>query len=831
LRTSASTRDQGTRAPKRLARYNAKRNFSRTSEPPGEQATSNEVLSFVIQKHAASRLHYDFRLELDGVLVSWAVPKGPSFDPADKRLAVHVEDHPLSYGKFEGTIPPKQYGAGTVLVWDNGTWEPDGDARRGLARGKLAFTLHGQKLHGKWELVKIARGGEKQEPWLLFKKRDAFARARADYDVVAEQPDSVIARPLAARSAEKRFKGVRSKLPQQLAPQLATLAKAAPGDGEWLYEIKFDGYRIMARVDKGEARLLTRSGQDWTAKLPHLQHELSQLPINSAWLDGEVIVPGRNGNPDFNALQKAINGRGGGDRIQYFLFDAPFLDGRDLRQLPLVQRRQALEALLKKKDLDHVLFSAAFEANSGSVLNAACSMNLEGVMAKRADAPYVSGRTDSWLKLKCKQRQEFVIGGFVDRTDDSKLIGSLLLGVYEDGKLLPVGRVGTGWDAAEARELRRTLSQLQTDASPFAAAPKRDGARGSVTHWIKPQLVAEVDFGEWTPDRQIRHASYIALRSDKPARSIGLEKAQAPRKASAPKAEPDIKVTHGERIIDPSSRLSKLDLIHYYQSAAPWILPHLKGRPCSLVRGPAGVNGPLFFQKHADAGFGGIRQLAASLWPGHSPLLEVDSVKALLGTAQMNVIEYHTWNSTTKQIDLPDRMVFDLDPGEGTPWAHVQEGATLTRALLKELGLDAWLKTSGGKGLHLVVPLKPRFHYDIVKAFSKAIVEHLAKTIPARFVAKSGPANRVGKVFVDYLRNGLGATTAAAYSARARAGLGVSMPLSWEELPRITGGAQWNISSAQSHLHQRKSDPWAGYSRQKQGLAEAMRILKFSPDA
>jgi bifunctional non-homologous end joining protein LigD len=861
VQSRTSTGSRG-RASNGLAQYNAKRDFRRTSEPPGKQGASQGPLSFVIQKHAASRLHYDFRLELDGVLVSWAVPKGPSFDPADKRLAVHVEDHPLSYGSFEGTIPPKQYGAGSVIVWDNGTWVPDGDPRRGLKQGKLAFTLQGKKLAGKWELVKIAKGEERQEPWLLFKKRDEHARSRREYDVVTALPDSVIgkaappekpatraaskpatksakkpARDGVARGSGRQPQGaIRAPLPEVLAPQLATLAKAAPREGEWIYEIKFDGYRIMTRIDEGKVRLITRNGLDWTAKMPKLQQELARLRVKSGWLDGEIIVPDAHGAPDFNALQKALGRRNDSDRIQYFLFDVPFLDGFDLRSATLTMRRQKLQALLEATPMDHVQFSAAFEADAGAVLNAACSMDLEGVIAKRTDATYVSGRTDSWLKLKCKQRQEFVIGGFVDRTDDARQIGSLVLGLYADGKLVPVGRVGTGWDTTEARELKKKLQRLRTKASPFARppAPARWPRSAGLEQWIKPELVAEVEFGEWTADRQIRHASFIALRSDKPARSIGFEAAKDPEAESDPpsaKAAVSIKVSHGERIIDPSTKLTKLDLVRYYESVAPWILPHLKGRPCSLVRGPTGVNGPLFFQKHAESGFGGIRQLDASLWPEHAPLLEVDSINALLGTAQMNVIEFHTWNSRSKQIDLPDRMIFDLDPGEGTPWAHVQEGATLLRALLQELELQAWLKTSGGKGLHVVVPLAPRWDYDTVKSFSKAVVQHLARTIPARFVAKSGAANRIGKLFVDYLRNGHGATTAAAYSARARAGLGVSMPVEWKDLPRIESGAHWTIATALDYLAARKADPWATYARQRQSLVEPMRKLEFAPDA
>jgi len=850
-------------AKDRLARYWAKRDFSVTAEPRGEQGATGSALSFVIQKHAASRLHYDFRLELDGVLMSWAVPKGPSFDPNDKRMAIHVEDHPLSYGSFEGTIPPRQYGAGTVIVWDNGTWEPVGDPHEGLAKGKLVFQLHGHKLAGRWELVKIAKGGERQEPWILFKKRDAFARPKAEYDVLTALPDSVLGQhptpPLQAATAQAKSASpqrgrrraaasgraeipgaVRAALPEKLPPQLATLATGVPSAGRWLYEIKFDGYRIMARIEAGKAVLITRGGHDWSAKMPVLVEELQGLGIASAWLDGEIVVLGDDGAPDFNALQKAFERRIRSAEIVYFLFDLPFFEGYDLREVELLHRRQLLKAMLDDKGGDHLRFSPDFDADPASILESARRMNMEGIIAKRADARYSSTRTDTWLKLKCKRRQEFVICGYVDRSDGSPQIGSLLLGVYsEAGALVSVGSVGTGWDADEAHKLKTRLAKIETAQAPFTAPIAKPGrwskrVAGS-ERWVAPRLVAEVDFGDWTPDGQIRHAVYIALRNDKPAKAITRETARTPADAAPVRsaghaAVGGIKVSHADRIIDPGSGLTKLELVRYYESVAEWILPHLKGRPCSLVRGPNGVGGQLFFQKHGEKiGIPGIKELDPALWPGHEALLEVGNAQALAGAAQMNVIEFHTWNSTAKAIDKPDRMVFDLDPGEGTEWRQVQEAAMLMRALLAELELEAWLKTSGGKGLHVVVPLAPRLDYDTVKAFSQAIVQHLANTIPSRFVAKSGPSNRVGKLFVDYLRNGRGATTAAAFSARSRPGLGVSMPVSWDELPKLKSGAQWTIATAREHLSFQTIDPWAAYWTTRQSASAGMKRLGFKP--
>ncbi|MDP9975228.1 bifunctional non-homologous end joining protein LigD [Variovorax paradoxus] len=846
-----------------LSRYWAKRDFAVTSEPRGRRARPGKALSFVIQKHAASRLHYDFRLELDGILVSWAVPKGPSYDPADKRMAIHVEDHPLSYGSFEGTIPPKQYGAGTVIVWDHGTWEPVGDPHEGLAKGKLVFRLHGQKMEGLWELVKIAKGGEKQEPWLLFKKRDEFARAKADYDVVSALPDSVIAKPLrtaappataprtkvktgaptpsSKKSAEARTVvpgAKKAPMPATISPQLATLASGIPADGEWVYEIKFDGYRVMARIQGGKASLITRGGHDWSAKMPRLVQELGRLGLKSAWLDGEIVVLTEQGLPSFNALQKAFDRGAGSDAIVLFLFDVPYFEGYDLREVALGARRQLLKALLDERATEHVRYSADFESDPSSILTSACQMNLEGVIAKRLDAPYVSRRSETWLKLKCKQRQEFVVCGYTDRTDGSPQIGSLLLGVHgPNGELVSVGSVGTGWDATEAQDIKRKLAKLEVPQPPFAAGASKPGrwskrVAGS-ERWVKPVTVAEVEFAEWTPEGQIRHASYVALRTDKPASAIVRETAKqmgpGPSKPARKAATGSVKVSNAERVIDPSTGLTKLDLVRYYESVAEWMLPHLQGRPCSLVRGPSGIQGELFFQKHDDKlSIPGVKALDEKLWPGHARLLEVGTAQALANAAQMNVIEFHTWNSLARNIDKPDRMIFDLDPGEGTTWPHVQEAAALVRTLLSELGLESWLKTSGGKGLHVVVPLAPRLGYDTVRAFSQAIVQHLARAIPSRFVAKSGPSNRVGKLFVDYLRNGHGATTAAAFSARARPGLGVSVPVSWNDLATLKSGAQWTIATAREHLSFQATDPWEGYWKAKQTLTGPMKVLGFT---
>ncbi|MGM9480250.1 DNA ligase D [Roseateles sp. NT4] len=842
-----------------LAHYNAKRDFTGTAEPAGKVGRrKSKDLGFVIQKHWASRLHYDFRLELDGVMVSWAVPKGPSFDPATKQMAIHVEDHPVSYNTFEGDIPKGHYGAGTVIVWDRGTWEPVGDPREGLAKGKLIFQLHGQKLAGLWELVRISKPGEKkQDQWLLLKKRgDAWARPVAEYDVITALPDSVVEKPLGlVEEREPRLvatassaagpdlsKAVKARFPESLKPQLATLTSAPPVGGSWVIENKWDGYRALVKIKGGKAQVLTRNGNDWTAKLSSLVQEIEAIGIDKAWLDGEMVVMNENGVPDFNLLQNAFDNARTKD-IVLFLFDVPFLGDTDLREVPLRSRRAVLKELLKDHGSDRIRFSDELPTSPAAVLNAACQLGLEGVMLKDASSRYVSARSESWLKLKCQRRQEFVVVGFTDRTSSAKEVGALILGYYDDGgKLRAAGSVGTGWSSNKGGELHAQLVELEIDkpaVAPEETKPGRWSKRPRGTErWVRPEMVVEVAFAEWTPDGKVRHATFRGVRTDKPAKSIRREQASVPpgdaevaakpsaRSAAGPRTS--IKISNPDRVIDPSTGLRKIDLVHYYESVADRILPHLRHRPVSLVRAPQGITGQLFFQKHSDAKITGLTELDAKLWPGHEPLLTVDSIDGLISAAQLNVVEFHTWNSTTKRIDDPDRVVFDLDPGEGVTWAHVQEAAELTRTMLEELGLKSWIKTSGGKGLHVVVPLAPKLDYDLVKAFSQAVVMHMAKTIPQRFVAKSGGSNRVGKIFIDYLRNGHGQTTAAAFSARARPGLGVSVPIDWDQLRELKSGAQWSIATAREHLSFEKTDPWADYWKSRQTLTAARKLLKLT---
>ncbi|CAM2887440.1 DNA ligase D [Janthinobacterium lividum] len=828
-----------------LKTYQAKRNFAATPEPADGGEEAGEALTFVIQKHWASRLHYDFRLELDGTMKSWAVPKGPSYDPRDKRMAVQVEDHPIAYAGFEGTIPEKQYGAGKVIIWDKGTWQAQPatpDARKALAAGELKLTLHGHKMHGNWVLVRMKGKGDKrsakQPAWLLIKEKDAFARPALEFSVVDEFPDSVKnkAMPKRKKSADGSA-APDADLPATLSPQLATLVDAPPPDAQqWLFEVKFDGYRILARCDGERINLITRNGNDWTEKLPKLRQALEQLSLPPGWYDGEIVVNDASGHPDFGALQRAFDAETTSE-IVYHLFDVAFFDGHDLRGQPVEARRALLEQLLQSLPASPLVrFSAALEATPQQILAHACRLGLEGVIGKRRGSPYVSRRSGDWIKLKCGLRQEFVIGGYTAPQGAREGIGSLLLGVHDDqGRLLYAGNVGSGFDDASLRELRRRLDALAAGTSPFAG--KAGGVRQPI--WVKPQLVAEVSFAQWTSGGAVRHAVFHGLREDKRPAAIVRERAQRidREKTMQSKFTPDgalpasFKVSHADRVIDRDSGATKIDLVRYYALVGKLMLVHLRGRPVSLVRAPAGVGGELFFQKHADtSSMPGVKQLDPGLDPEHACMLEVASAQGLLSAAQWNVVEFHTQNALASAYDTPNRLVFDLDPGKGVAWPAIREAAVLLRAFLTELGLPAWLKTSGGKGLHVVVPIRPKHDWDTVKAFSQAIVAHMAQLIPQRFVLKSGPANRVGKIFIDYLRNGRGATTVCAWSARTRSGLGISVPLAWDELDKLKAGDQWNVGNVHSRLDVGNA-PWDGYARSAKGIDAAMKKLAFTPPA
>jgi bifunctional non-homologous end joining protein LigD len=832
--------------PGKLSAYHAKRNFEITSEPRGATAAgSGERLRFVVQKHDARKLHYDFRLELDGTLKSWAVPKGPSLNPSEKRLAVHVEDHPLDYIDFEGDIPEHQYGAGHVEVWDTGFWEPHGDPVAGYRAGKLKFRLEGGKLHGGWTLVRTRLQGGSKEQWLLIKEKDDEARTGKETDaaMLGAGQDATTVRPRRAKSGggsgidPATLPGSRkAPLPEAMRPQLATLADAVPVSGNWIYEIKFDGYRMLARIDDGAVRLFSREGRDWTAKLPAQAAAIKALGLKNGWLDGEIVALDKQGIPSFQLLQKAFDAKSTTE-VMYFIFDVPYFIEHDLRAVPLVDRRALLQRVLAPA-AGPLRFSTELQHPPQQLLDNACAMALEGIIGKRRDAPYVEKRNEDWIKLKCRLRQEFVIAGYTQPQGSRQYFGALLLGVHDDddGGLRYAGRVGTGFDSNALQAIFKQLRPLEQRENPFAQFPP--GVSRAQTHWVKPELVAEVSFAEWTDDGLLRHAVFPGLRSDKPAREIRREQPRhAPGSGARGAASDDtdsrdntdntvhgVRITHPERVIDAASGLTKLDLVHYYEQVAPHLLPFLKNRPVYLLRAPEGIGGEQFFQKHANRlGIPGIGTLPAEVDPDHAPLMVINSEQALVGAAQMGTIELHTCNATADRIDRPDCMVFDLDPDPALPWKAVIDGAQLTKTVLDELGLKSFLKTSGGKGLHLVVPLARRHGWDVVAEFSLAVAQHLARTLPSHFSAKMGEKNRVGKIFVDTLRNRRQASTIAPYSARARPGLPVATPIAWEELPRTSSAAMWTISSLPNRLASLKTDPWRDYFKTRQMLTEAMK--------
>lgn len=814
---------------KPLQDYARKRNFDATPEPAGKPSRGKQTahaLQYCIQKHDASHLHYDFRLELDGALKSWAIPKGPSLDPSVRRLAVHVEDHPLDYANFEGHIPEGHYGAGDVIVWDRGLWIPEDDPHMAYAKGKLRFRLQGEKLSGTWNLFRTHLAGKKEQ-WLLVKSDDAHARPQADYDILEAEPDSVLSErtlitrnePKAStsktRSASKALTAAqKATLPATLKPQLATLVESPP-KGDWRYEVKFDGYRILARIKDSEVRLFTRNGHDWTARLPSQAKALARLKLRSAWLDGEMVVTNEQGVADFQALQNAFDATRD-EQIVYYLFDMPFLNGLDLRQCPLQQRRTALAAVLEKADAECLRFSADFNEPVESLLDSACKMDIEGLIGKRLDSPYVNRRSNDWIKLKCQQRQEFVIVGYTDPKGSREAFGALLLALHDpdSGELRYAGKVGTGFSNTTLNNIRQRLAPLEVRKAQFGNPPR--GAEATGVHWLKPRLLAEVAYAQMTREGVVRHSVFHGLRDDKPARSIGLE-----QPVKNPVNTPALHLTHPERIVDASSGISKRQVAEYYALVAPWILPHLKRRPVALVRAPDGLAGELFFQKNAaQLNIPGLESHDKA--EAGQALMIIDQAATLLGAVQMNTLELHTWNATAKDFDKPDRFILDLDPDPALPWKAMLEATQLTLALLDELGLQAFLKTSGGKGMHIVVPLTRRASWDEVKTFCQAIVQHLAGLFPERLSAVSGPKNRVGRIFIDYLRNSKGATTVCAYSIRAREGLPVSVPIRREELTALKGANQWTLRNLGERLAE-DADPWAGYSKVRQAISKDLR--------
>lgn len=809
--------------------YRSKRDFSRTREPKGAESRRRKAAqaggAFVIQKHAARRLHYDLRLEHDGVLWSWAVTKGPSLDPGEKRLAVHVEDHPLEYGSFEGTIPEGEYGAGSVIVWDEGKWLPEGDPARGMAKGHLAFALEGHKLAGRWHLVRLKpRPGEKRDNWLLIKVDDDFARD--DEDILEIAPDSVksgksveqigedgaaavwstksrpapgretkTAKTRAAKSGAVAAHGA-DPLPRFVEPCLATLQDKPPTGANWLHEVKFDGYRLQARLSAGKVTLLTRTGLDWTERFgERIVDAIAALPCDTAQIDGEVVALGEAGISSFSALQQALS-EGKVGELVFFAFDLLHLDGENLQGEPLLARKERLEALLGGLGEDSLLrYSEHFVEPGQTMLRHACRMGLEGVISKRADAPYRSGRGRDWIKSKCSQRQEFVIAGYVPSNASRTQIGSLVLGYHENGELKPAGRVGTGFTRQSATDLKKQLDAIKAERSPFSGKAGRE--RGVV--WVRPGLVAEISFGSWTASKTLRHSVFLGLREDKPADEVVKEKPVA-AKAGAAEAtarrstgknadslaagvETAVKLSNPDKSLWPDIGFTKQDLLAYYASVWERMAPFVIERPLALVRAPDGVGGQVFFQKHASPGLHDA--VARMRDKDGEELLFIRDFDGLAALVQLGVVEIHLWGARSDAVETPDQVIFDLDPDQGVPLERVREAALTVRDRLAELGFESFLKTSGGKGFHVVMPLQPKAGWDEVKGFARDFAQAIAQAEPKLYTATLSKKARKGKIFIDYLRNGRGATAVAPFSTRGRPGAAVAMPVAWDVLDRL----------------------------------------------
>jgi len=911
--------------------YRKKRQFGVTPEPRGRRAKRGGN-SYVIQKHAARRLHYDLRLELDGVMKSWAVTRGPSLDPGDKRLAVHVEDHPIEYNSFEGTIPAGEYGGGTVMIWDRGHWVPEGDPHEGYAKGHLVFDLDGEKLHGRWHLVRMQRrANDRHENWLLIKGKDEAARSGRDADILEREPRSAAtgrtieeiaggkgrkrvwhsnrsadgdtaARPqsqrafreelraraksktkakpkvqpksapakLAARdptSSSKRTKAATgavaakksakkstkkstkksdpaphaktaadAHLPDFVPPALATLHDTAPSGPSWLHEIKFDGYRIEARLDRGQVRLLTRNRQDWTHRFEPIAQAVARLPAKSALLDGEVVVEDDKGVSGFSLLQIALK-EGRTDRFVYWVFDILYLDGADLTGRPLIERKAVLQKLLRGTT-DPIRYAEHFDDDGPRLLERACELGLEGVISKRRDAPYSSGRTENFVKSKCHDEQEFVVAGFTPSAAMPSAIGALTVGYYEDGELRYAGRVGTGYSHATARDLWQRLQKLRTERPPLVV-PKTERRKDVI--WVKPQLVAEIEFRGITHDGLLRQAAYKGLREDKPAGQVVRETPaasaaaagarQASVKSDPPAAKPqaartekrratarsdevaDMPLTHPDRVYWADVGVTKQDLAAYYASVWDWMAPHVTDRPLALVRCPDGTTGECFFQKHI-AGNVKDSPLRHLVDGKEHDVIAVENLGDLIALVQSGALEVHVRGSRLNALEMCDRIVFDLDPGEGVAWKDIVAAARETRDRLKAEKLESFVKVSGGKGVHVVLPLVP-VDWDAAKDFAQRIALRMAADSPQRYVGKMTKVLRKGKIFIDYFRNSREATSVAAYSTRARAGAPVSVPLGWDQLARVKAANQFTVLNLKKHIRQ---DAWRDIGKVRQRL-------------
>lgn len=827
-----------------LSEYKRRRDFSRTTEPRDNGVARAQQNRFIVQKHGATRLHWDLRLEADGVLKSWAVTKGPSLDPDIKRLAVRTEDHPLSYAEFEGVIPKGQYGGGTVMLWDRGTWEPiPGKSAEDIAKGHLHFTIQGERMKGEWLLIRLKpRGNEKRENWLLRKLQDDHAGAgdtlvdleltsvatgRSMAEIAAGNSDDsdmelpAGSRTAAAKKAKPKTRKLKAEangsLPSFRSPQLATLVDQVPAGNDWMHEIKFDGYRALVAAAGDRVTIYTRSGQDWTGKFAPLALEIAGLDLEPCLIDGEIVSHGKDGNPDFSSLQKVLK-RGHGaqgltDALAFHAFDLLELSGEDLTALPNIERKERLQSLLVNAHppihvSDHVIGAGE------QLYKAMCEAGQEGIISKDIAAKYSSRRGKAWLKVKCTRRQEFVIIGWKKSSAKAPPFASLLMAQHEGRELVYKGNVGTGFSDETLRELATKLKSLERKTPPAEV----DGARSKGVTWVTPKLVAEIAFAEFTADGNVRHGSFLGLRVDKPARNVTPERPAAP-----PAAEPDVTISNRDRVIFPDTGQTKGDLAEYYAAIAPLMLPFAAKRPVSLVRCPQGRAKKCFFQKHDSGGFGeAVHHVPiAEKDGGTEDYLYIEDIRGILQCVQMGTIEFHGWGARSSDVEQPDRMIFDLDPDEGLDFSDVVRGARHIKDRLADLGLTSFAMLSGGKGVHVVVPLLPGHSWETHKDFARRFAEALSQAEPDRYVATMSKAKRKGKIFIDWLRNQRGATAILPYSARARSGAPVAVPVSWDEIKEVKGANAYSIDDTATLQERAKSGRLAGWGYADQKLPDA----------
>ncbi len=830
-----------------LDKYQAKRDFEKTAEPRGKKGEGKPENRFYIQTHDASRLHFDLRLEMDGVLRSWAVPKGPSLILLDKRLAVEVEDHPLDYGTYEGTIPKQEYGGGTVMLWDYGTYHCEHDMLDDYEAGEMKIWFSGKRMRGKWALILMkSMENPEERNWLFFKEKGDIKLEEGDDDLVERYMNSVktgrsmdeiargavpyasIIEPLGEAGAKPRA------FPKSFKPELATWVDKVPtGDG-WIHEIKYDGYRIIALIQDGEVKLVTRNDNDWTDRFKLIAKDIESLGLENAVIDGEVVVLREDGITDFGALQNHLKGVKKG-KLTYFAFDLPYFSGQDLTGVPLIERKEALRKLIDPAS--GVRYSDHIEGHGKAFFDQVCKTGLEGIISKRADSKYIGKRTHHWLKIKCFLRQEFVIGGYSEPGGSRIGFGALVLGYYDDaGNFIYCGRVGTGFDDALLTSIHEELKKREVKKTPFDSPPTGPDAKG-VTY-VSPELVCDVEFLAWTGEDRLRQPVFKGLRLDRDPKEVRREKIEhtpgegelEPEEETTeatsiarPIRRSSIKVSHPDRVLYPDCGVTKGDVAEYLQKYADWILPHVAHRALALVRCPEGYTGECFFQKNP---MGGMPSSIHEVDLGDATGISIDSVDGLVGLAQFGALEIHPWGSRVEDIERPDRLTFDLDPGEDLGWEEVVQGAKDVRNLLKQFGLESWVKTSGGKGLHVCVPIEPELEWAEVKAFCRAIAEILQKQKPKKYIAEMSKAKRKGKIFVDYLRNGRGATSVAAFSLRARAGAPISVPISWPDVDKVGSGNGITILNIDDHFAKLKADPWEDFFEASQSLRKLVESMR-----